>query len=198
MNKLLAFSLFAAQLWLWLTLLNRRSERKILLWYMPLIAWPYLLRVSLFPSIPAWPAWVIAAGHILVALETCFDGLPYGSERRWLLATSGVFGSGMAGMVLIGDSGTITRYLSDYYVLTGACMLATAMGSFTGAYLGRYWTWRQALPVWALVAYFSVDVAVNALYRYTEWVRDFNRMLVAVDHGWHLAVVGVILWRMNR
>lgn len=196
----LAFGLLIADALLLLTTtyagIKRASpHRPILTIYFFTVAVPYLLsQLNGDPFPRGWWVWYVAAGHVAIALETCFLSIPPGSERRWLLATAAIVGVATASLVAFGHSGTLTTYLSIYRILTTACMAAVGIGTLTAGYVWAYREWRRAAGPALIAAYFAIDVAVNALYRRTEWVYGFNRMLLGADHAGHLIVVGLAIW----
>jgi hypothetical protein len=140
-----------------------------------------------------------AALALVAAVLVCYFSLPDGSERRWALLAAVVAGMSLGALVRFGDPGTVTKYLSEYYLLTTACMIASGMGIFTALYVACFHQWRDSGAALGLGWYFAVDVAANALYRRTEYVYDFQRMLQAGVHMGHLAgLVAVAIWGIRR
>jgi len=136
---------------------------------------------------------------ILAAVLICFLSLPSGKERRWVLLATLEIGAGAGLLVILGDTGTITKYLADYNRLTASAIFAMAAGAFTAGYLACFHEWRRAIGPLAVGLYFAGDVTANALYRRTEYVYDFQRMLQSAVHMWHVVVfAGVVIVGMRE
>jgi len=145
------------------------------------------------------PSHIQATAAILASLTICYLSLPRGSERRWAMLSALFAGSALGAIVRLGDAGSVTKYLGEYYLLTTACAIASGAGFFTAAYVACFHSWRGAGATLGLGVYFAVDVAANALYRRTEYVYDFQRLLQAGVHLGHMVVfAGVAIWGLRR
>ncbi len=130
-----------------------------------------------------------AATFLLPSIYLCAKSIPRGAAVWWMLLAALLVGNVGWWLVYFGDPGAVTKYLWEYKVQTAAAMASVLICFFTAVYSWTYYPLRSAAAPTLLGLYLSVDVAANALYRWTEYVYDFQRLLQQGVHLGHLLVL---------